>query len=72
MDIIDSTPHELRARAIRYRSGLGITDRRTREAMNELAAEFEAMADRWDADSEQQPDKKVTARPGDVGRFLPE
>ncbi len=40
--------------------------------MNELAAEFEAMADRWDADSEQQPHKKVTARPGDVGRFLPE
>ncbi len=42
------------------------------DAIGMRGGEFEAMADRWDADSEQQPDKKVTARPGDVGRFLPE
>jgi flagellar biosynthesis regulator FlbT len=50
------SPTELRSRAERYRQiALTVTDRRTIEALRELAVLYEAEADRLEADQKQTP-----------------
>ncbi|MES2221119.1 MAG: hypothetical protein V4587_09160 [Acidobacteriota bacterium] len=48
MEISDKTPAEMRARAQRYRSGLGLDDERILRALKKYADEYEALADRWE------------------------
>jgi hypothetical protein len=50
------SPTELRNKAERYRQlALTISDRRTIEALQELAASYEAAADRLEADQKEMP-----------------
>jgi hypothetical protein len=49
MELLADTPTGLRDRATRYREmGRTVTDRRALEALTSLAAEYDAIADRWE------------------------